>query len=183
MTDEEEIADGAETPRYRHLVLPYLNGCGVDIGTGGYNPVVPWAIAVEQDAAAFAYYTSNRVPTAPIHLRCGALDLPFKDGALDFCYASNLIEDFADWMMPIREWTRVVKIGGYIVMLYPDKVLWAEEIRRGRTPNCQHRHESYPGEMSEFFGRYFGHFEVLADRLTALTPEDYAILFVARRVR
>ncbi len=108
MTDAEEIADGAETPKYRALVCQYLRGVVLDIGTGGYRPVVPNAICVEQDEAAFAKYTSNRAPQWPIHLRCGALDLPFKDASVDGCFSSHLIEDFLDWMPAIREWTRVI---------------------------------------------------------------------------
>ncbi len=68
-------------------------------------------------------------------------------------------------------------------MLYPDAKLWAEELKRGRTPNCEHRHESFVGEMTTFFERYFGHFQILEDRLTGLSNHDYTILFAARRLR
>ena len=172
----------SETDKYRHLTTPYLKGCGVDIGTGGYAPIVPHAISVELPPERFAWYTSNRKPEFPIHLDCGALDLPFKDGSLDFVYSSHLIEDFADWFPALREWTRIVKVGGRIVITFPDKKLWNEAIARGQPPNCEHRHESYVGEMSEHF-RHFPNFEILADRLTALTPEDYSIMFVAQRTR
>lgn len=183
MTDAEEIADGAETPKYRPLVLPYLIGSGFDIGTGGYRPVVSWAIAVEQPAEAFARYTSGRIAEHPPHLTCGALELPVYDKSMDFVFSSHLIEDFANWHPPIREWTRVIKIGGCIVMLYPDAKLWAAELARGRCPNCDHKHESFVGEMTEFFAKYYGHFEVIEDRLTGVDATDYSILFVARRVR
>lgn len=183
MTPEDEILDGAETPKYRHLVTKYLTGSGIDIGTGGYAPVVPNAISVELPPDAFAKYTNGRTPGHPIHLTTGALDLPFKDSSLDYCFSSHLIEDFFDWMPVVREWTRVIKIGGHFVLLYPDKTLWNEAIARGRPCNCEHRHESFVGEMTTYMAEWFGHFETLEDRLTALTPDDYTILYAAKRVR
>ncbi len=173
----------SETEKYLHLTTKYLTGCGVDIGTGGYAPVVPHAIAVELPADRFAWYTSGRKPDHPIHLDCGALTLPFKDASLDFCYASHLIEDFFDWIPPIREWSRVVKIGGHLVLLYPDKKLWNEAIAAGQPPNMEHRHESFVGEMTVFMAQYFGPFETIEDRLTALTPTDYSIIYVGKRIR
>lgn len=179
----------SETAKYRHLTAKYCTGNGVDIGTGGYEPVVPHAISVELPPEQFAWYTGGRTPAFPIHLGCGALDLPFKDKSLDFCYSSHLIEDMLDWIPPISEWTRVVKIGGYLVLLYPDKKLWNAAIAKGQPPNCQHHHESFVGEMSAFIAKYFGHFEVIEDRLTALPRDpatgidDYSIIFVAKRVR
>lgn len=173
----------SETAKYRHLTTKYLSGYGVDIGTGGYQPVVPHAISVELPAHDFAHYTGGRTPDFPIHLGCGALNLPFLDQSLDFVYSSHLIEDFFDWIPPIKEWARVVKIGGHVVLLYPDKKLWNEALLRGQPPNNEHKHESFAGEMTAFFGKYFGHFEILEDRLTALTPQDYSIIFVAKRIR
>lgn len=173
----------SETEKYVHLTKPYLYGNGVDIGTGGYPPVVPHAISVELPPDEFHKYTGGQKRESPIHLSCGALALPFKDGSLEFCYSSHLIEDFFDWIPPIQEWCRVVKIGGFLVLLYPDKVLWNEALRRGQPPNCEHRHESYVGEMTEFMARYFGHFRTIRDELTALTPTDYSIIYVAQRIR
>lgn len=181
MTPEEEIKAGAETPRYRHLVEKYLVGSGVDIGTGGFSPVVPNAICIEQPASDFARYTQNRIPTSPIHIWSGAMDLPFKDGSLDYVYASHLLEDFFEWIPVLKEWTRIIKVGGYLVILVPDKKLWNEAIQRGQNPNCDHRHESYAGELTWFINEHFKHFTVFEDRLTALTPEDYTVLFAARR--
>lgn len=183
MTDEEEIKAGAEMPKYRHLLSKYLVGCGVDIGTGGFNPAAANSICIEQDAAAFARYTQNRVPTSPIHLTCGAFDLPFKDATLDYLVSSHFLEDVYDWLPVLKEWARVIKIGGYLVILVPDKTLWNQAIERGQPPNCEHRHESRAGELTWFMDEHFKNFTVFEDRLTALTPDDYTILFAARRTR
>lgn len=181
----------SETAKYRHLTAKYCTGNGVDIGTGGYEPVVPHAISVELPPKEFDHYTGGDSRKRPfsIHLGCGALNLPFKDASLAFCYSSHLIEDFADWLPPLAEWCRVVKIGGFIVLLYPDKKLWNDAIAKGQPPNNSHAHESYVGEMTGIFKQYFGHFDIIEDRLTGLPRnaqtgiEDYSIIFSARRVR
>lgn len=183
MTDAEEIADGAETPKYRALVEPYLKGCGLDIGTGGYRPVVPNAICVEQDEAAFAKYTSNRVPQWPIHLRCDARHLPFTGNALDFIYCGHVIEDWSRelvWPTLFKDWIGILKPGGYLVLLVPDCLRWNEAIKRGQAPNCAHfSPEPSIFDMSKV--AVVAGFRVIEERLTNLTPEDYTIMGVFQK--
>ena len=173
---------GSETEKYRHLTAPYCTGCGVDIASQGV-PVVPWAVSFDLPEKEFLKYSGGNPPKGPIHLRGYADKLPFDDKSLDFVYSSHLLEDYLDWNPVLAEWTRCVKIGGVIVILVPDKKLWNEAIAAGQPPNNSHKHESYVGELTEVFSKFFGHFEVKEDRLTALTPTDYSILFVAKRIR
>lgn len=170
----------SETNKYAHLVRKYLNGNGVDIASGGW-PVVPWAIQLELPAEKFRWYNQRELPET-IELKGDACDLPFKDYTLDFVYSSHYIEDVFDWLPVLKEWTRCVKIGGFIVILLPDKALWNAAIAKGQPPNCEHRHESRPGELSEVFAQYFGHFHVVEDRLSNAHEGDYNIIFAARRV-
>lgn len=181
-TPEEFRVMGSETDKYRFLTAPFCAGAGVDIASQGV-PVVPWAISFDLPEAEFLHYSNGMQPKGPIHLRGHADRLPFESGSLDFVYSSHLLEDFSDPVPYLAEWTRMVKIGGYIVILVPDKVLWNAAIARGQPPNCSHRHEYHTGELTLIFQRVFGHFEVIRDSLTALTPEDYTIMFVAKRTR
>lgn len=48
-------------------------------------------------------------------------DLPFKDGVLDYVFSSHVIEHFFDPIKAIKEWYRVIKKGGYIIMVIPHK--------------------------------------------------------------
>lgn len=168
----------SETAKYRHLTVPYCNGNGVDLGSGG-NPVVPWAISVDLPGEQYATYNAGNLPEHSVHWRGDALNLPFKDGVLDFVYSSHLLEDFADWMPALREWTRVLKRGGKLVVLLPDKHRWAEALRRGQPPNCAHRKE---GEVGALTRETKGIVRPIEDRLTDLTPEDYSILFVGEKL-
>lgn len=174
-------ACSSETARYRYLTAPFCQGAGVDVASQGV-PVVPWAISFDLPEEEFLNYSNGAGPKGPIHLRGHADRLPFESGSLDFVYSSHYIEDVAEWIPLLAEWTRCVRISGFIVILLPDKELWNAAVAAGQPPNCAHRHEGRPGELSEVFSKYFEHFRVMKDELTRVVPEDYNILFVAQRI-
>jgi len=167
-----------EIDKHRDKVAPYCTGNGVDIGSQGF-PVVPHAIQIELPEGEFARYTSGSKPGSVIQWRGDGRVLPFKDGVLDFCFSSNLIEDFLDWGPVLHEWGRVVKPGGYLVIMVPDKERWHAALRRGQPPNCAHRHEAWVGELSTYFGN--DKWEIIRDSLADPDGLDYNIIFIARR--
>lgn len=173
--------DPSETAKYRHLIAPHCNGNGVDIGSGGW-PVTPYAMQVELPLGDFEYYNSGRrlPPGGYYRAKDGMLNLPFKDGVLDFVYSSHLLEDFADWTPLLREWIRVLRPGGKLIVLIPDDGLWNAAVVNGQPPNCAHRHCGHPGELSAHILAIHP-FEVLADHLTDLHPGDYSIVFIGRK--
>jgi SAM-dependent methyltransferase len=167
----------SETSKYRHLTTPYCNGNGVDIASQN-DPVVPWAVSLDLPHDEYVTYSSGQAQENAIQWRGDCRDLPFKDGVCDWVYSSHLIEDFLNWKPIIKEWTRVLKMGGLLIILVPDKERWNAAIQKGQNPNCSHKHESYVGELST----YSAGMEVICDKLTDLMPEDYTIIFVARKL-
>lgn len=172
----------SETSKHRDLTVPYCQGNGIDVGSGG-DPVVPWAISFDLPRDQFLHYHSNDEPAHAIHWGGDAADLPFKDGVCDFVYSSHVIEDFLDWSPYLREWARVLKRGGYLVIMLPDKERWNEAIRNGQPPNCAHKHEGKAGELSAYTESFcaLDGFEVICDKLTNKTPQDYNILAVFKK--
>jgi SAM-dependent methyltransferase len=174
----------SETSKYRHLTEKYCYredgkpGCGIDIASQG-DPVVPWALSFDLSHYEFGIYNCSQPPKGIIHLRGRAEHLPFEPDVFDFVYSSHLLEDFLDWEPPLREWSRCVRPGGYLVILMPDRDLWAAAIAKGQPPNCSHRHEAKPGEMSEVATRIG--LTVVEDRLTNCFDGDYSILGVFRK--
>jgi SAM-dependent methyltransferase len=169
----------SETAKYRHLTVRHLWGCGIDIGCGA-DPVTPWAIRFDLPAAEYATYNSGEDSRLHhIQLRGDCRSLPFKDGALDFVYSSHVLEDFADWTPVLAEWVRVLKPGGHLVILIPDKKRWEEALRNGQPPNCAHQHEGYVGELT-LYANELGVIPIV-DALTDTCPGDYSILFVGRK--
>lgn len=164
----------SETSVCRGDVERYCKGTGLDLGSGG-DPIVPWAIQFDLREP---YQRSGDLP---IHIRGDASDLSqFSDGALDFVYSSHLLEDFEDWQEVVREWARVVKAGGYLVLLVPDHERFRKAVREGQGDNLAHKHEFTIGELSEAVKDIYPAWYVI--RESHYSPDSYTIVFVARRL-
>jgi predicted SAM-dependent methyltransferase len=164
----------SETSKHREHVLPYLRGNGVDVGCGN-DPVKPDCVAIDIPEANYECYNGKGGSKA--NFRAFAEDLPFKDHTLDWVYSSHLLEDFpfTEWPSLLREWTRVLKPGGMLVILVPEATLWAKAVAAGQPPNDAHQHEPELGELS-----------ALAPRVGLLPVREeivgtYSILFVAKK--
>lgn len=170
----------SETAKHRAMVWRYCQGNGVDLGSSG-DPVVPWAIQVELPEEDYHRYNTTR-PAAEIHWRGSAIDLPFKDGTLDFVHASHLLEDFEDWTPVLAEWDRVLKPGGFLIIAVPDHGRFRAYVQRGREAgydcdNLSHKHESYVGELCERLPRY----DTVYSGFVSDSPLEYSVLYVGRK--
>lgn len=168
----------SETTKWRHLTAPYVKGNGVDIGSGG-DPVQRWAIQVDLPSCAYQSYNQSE-PRFPIQWRGDCRDLPFKDETLDFVYSSHLIEDFSaqEQMSLLLRWSVLLKRGGYLVIMAPDRERWLKALAAGQPPNCAHVHEISKGELTEMANR-IGRLTVIQDDF--VDAKDYSILFIARK--
>lgn len=167
----------SETAKNRVHTVKYCVGNGCDVASGG-DPVVPHAISMDLPAEEYARYNSGQPHRGTLNWRGDARALPFRDGTLDWLYSSHLLEDFFYWGPLLNEWDRVLRQGGHLIILLPDKERWAAAITRGQPPNCAHKHESYAGELSTYLKHKY---DILEDRLVDSSPEDYTILFVGRK--
>jgi predicted SAM-dependent methyltransferase len=168
----------SETRKWRHLTAPYCQGAGVDLGSGG-DPVVPTAISVDLPPEEFNAYLAVDFQRGPMHLRGDARKLHwFADGVLDYVYSSHLLEDFPleEWSAILREWCRVVRPGGYLVLLLPERERFRAAVAAGQPDNVAHRHEPVAGELSRLFTGMPG-WAVLEDRLA--DERDYSLIFIA----
>ncbi|WPC23750.1 methyltransferase domain-containing protein [Brachyspira hyodysenteriae] len=62
-------------------------------------------------------------------------DLPFKDNTVDFVFVSHVFEHFYDPIKALKEWYRVVKKGGYILLIVPNKERMFDKYRERTTLN------------------------------------------------
>jgi SAM-dependent methyltransferase len=168
----------SETSKYRDLTAKYCAGCGIDIASQG-SPVVPWAWQIDLPQEEYALYNGGAPIHGPVQLRGHGESLPVDSNSLDFVYASHILEDFAEWNPPIGEWVRVLKPGGNLIILIPDRELWIAQMARGQAGNPAHKHEGRVGELTEYAAGF--PLEVIEDRLTNCFENDYTILFVARK--
>ena len=89
----------------------YFRGKGLEIG-GWNDPLIVNGRPIAQ----------HTLPDGSTHV------LPFKDGEFDFLYASHVLEHFAKPIDVLREWLRVVKVGGYVYFAVPDFTLYEHNI-------------------------------------------------------
>lgn len=172
----------SEAAKYLSLTAKYLVGNGLDLGSGGW-PVTLRAIQVELPPEKFGKYTGGREASVPIQWHGDIFDLPFRDNTCDYVHASHLIEDFpqSKWPDMFREWMRVLKPGGHLVILVPEYERWKYVVEvLGQAPNCAHvKPEPSLGDISRL-AESMG-YQVVEERLTALTEHDYSILAVLRK--
>jgi len=88
-------------------ILNYLVGNGVDLGAG-HIKVRPEALGID--------FGSNG------HSWVGDVTqlFWFKDSVLDYVFSSHCLEHVIDDVATLREWTRVLKANGYLVLYVPD---------------------------------------------------------------
>jgi len=126
----------SETSLVRDIVMRFIppKSNGLDLGFGG-DPICPAAIAVDLPNK----YTN--LGSAPQHLYGDATNLYwFKDSVMDYIYSSHLLEDFADTRSVLREWLRVLKPGGHLILCLPHEMKYRAHCQKtGQHYNQAHK--------------------------------------------
>jgi len=128
----------SETSKCRERLSKYCQGDGMDIGYGG-DPILPNSICMDLPDP-YAKYESH-----PQHLHGDAQSLYwFSDNCLDYVYSSHVLEDFVDTGKVLREWVRILKPGGHLVLFLPDEQTYRKFCySRGKKPNSHHIHDNF----------------------------------------
>lgn len=100
----------------------YFTGRGLEIG-GWNDPLRVDGRPIEQ----------LTLPDGSTHL------LPHQDEAFQFLYASHVLEHFENPVAVLKEWLRVVKIGGHVYFSVPDFTLYEKNTWPSRF-NKNHKH-------------------------------------------
>ena len=91
-------------------------GIGLEPGCG--QAISPFCVGTDYFAGAVhPVYGGSYQP----HVRCMGEVLPFKDGVFDFIVSHHSLEHMRDTEKTLREWLRVLKLGGKIAIVMPDK--------------------------------------------------------------
>lgn len=173
----------SETHFCRHLTTKYCVGNGIDIGSGG-DPVVPTAVQIELPKERFdAYGHAHEVTVEPqFRSITWFKNLPFKDGVLDYLYSSHLLEDYEEREEILNEWARVLKPGGYLVVLVPDKEMFNKAVANGQNANSNHKREWTIGEGAAW-AKSRSDVELVEERITDFRGlEEYNTLVVFKKL-
>jgi glycosyltransferase involved in cell wall biosynthesis/SAM-dependent methyltransferase len=132
------------------FIAKYLSGSAVlDIGYRGYEPdvvpIVPQAVGVDLDYPGYDGKT-----------------LPFADNSQDTVFSSHCLEHAQDCEAAIKDWFRVLKVDGYLVLAVPHKYLYERRHRPPSRWNIDHR-------------RFFTPATLLLRIESALEPNSYRV--------
>jgi SAM-dependent methyltransferase len=104
------------------FVHRYLDGLkGIEIGGSAHNDFGLDAINVDRYGSTNTIYKDEEWRLAgrrrPVDVVAPGDGLPFKDDAVDFVFASHVLEHFPDPIRALKEWVRVAR--KYVVLVVP----------------------------------------------------------------
>ncbi len=115
------IDSGKVIPKEMYVLMNYCTGKGIDVGCGS-NKTHPDAIGVDITPKGMLWKFGNQKgqrSVADVNTSGENLEM-FKDGDLDYVVARHNLEHYIDPIKVLREWKRVVRIGGIIGIVIPD---------------------------------------------------------------
>ncbi|HUV65523.1 MAG TPA: methyltransferase domain-containing protein [Sedimentisphaerales bacterium] len=127
MTWTAQTSQGYEAQKCRYRIASYLRGTGLDLGAGD-GKVCKEAIGIDIGGTA-----------ADIKLDLSedrALGI-FADGSFDYIFSSHCLEDFKCTEAILREWWRVIRPGGHLILYGPDRDYYPNVGTTGANPNHQ----------------------------------------------
>ncbi len=130
---------GNEAAKIKWEIVPYTRGKGLDLGCGPYKAFPHFrGIDSNADAKLFGIEATSAdfiIPT------CEVLD-DFASSSQDFIFSSHLLEHIVEWENALKEWFRVLKQGGHLILYLPDEDEYPKVGEKGANPdhkwNCSY---------------------------------------------
>ncbi len=123
---------GNESAKVMWELPQYTRGRGLDIGCGP-SKAFPHMIGVDNytDTQLFGIQMKPDVVSD-----CTKLEV-FGSASMDFVYSSHLLEhvEFEKVAATLREWARLVKQGGYLILYLPDEAAYPQCGEEGANPD------------------------------------------------
>jgi SAM-dependent methyltransferase len=154
------------------LVSKYLGGLGAEIGA--FKTPIPGISPIYVDR--FATYALE--PTQADYYG-DACELPFHDSSIRFVASSHVLEHVANPLAALSEWFRVLRHGGIIYMVIPDRRWTFDHLRPLTDPghmltDCRNRVTQSDGtHIDDFvYGIDWGMFSPSTPPAQAMTARD-----------
>ena len=132
-----ETSQGFEQDKIAAHVVRYTRGKGLDLGCGQRKV---WPHCIGMDDGKYGKGEADVIGDIS--------DLSmFADKSMDFVFSSHALEDFEDDCVPIllKEWARVIKTDGYLVLYIPSANLYPKVGEPGANP--LHKWNIFPGDI------------------------------------
>jgi ADP-heptose:LPS heptosyltransferase/predicted SAM-dependent methyltransferase len=131
MTWRESDPQGDESAKVRFDLVPYMSGRVLDLGCG-VRKVYPTAIGIDNrvDAKLFGIQVKPDIAVDTCER------MPFlADECADTVFSSHLLEHIVDYAAALKEWWRLVKPGGYLILYLPDEDEYPKVGEPGANPD------------------------------------------------
>lgn len=121
---------GNEAAKIKYHIVPYTRGRGLDIGCGSFK-AYPHFIGVDNlnHQQQFGWEMRPDVVSEADDLSM------FANQSLDFVFSSHTLEHLENTRKALKEWLRVIKPGGYLVLYLPDDALYPKVGEPGANPD------------------------------------------------
>jgi predicted SAM-dependent methyltransferase len=131
----------------------YMSGKGLEIGGTGYlNGVVPILDTATNIDIDYLGYDGKT--------------LPFPNESQDYIYSSHCLEHISDYNQALREWMRVLKVGGHMVISVPHQFLYEKRKNKPSRWNGDHK-------------RFYTPASLLKEIEEAFKPNSYRVRYLA----
>ena len=134
MTWRLEDSQGNEAGKVRWDIVEYTRGQGLDLGCGPHK-AFPHFTGVDNLKDVSLFGISMR-PDRVVE-SCERLE-GFESESQDFVFSSHLLEHIEDYAGALKEWWRVIKPGGHLVLYLPHKDLYPNCGTPGANPDHKH---------------------------------------------
>lgn len=176
MSWRQEDPQGNESGKVRWELVPYTRGKVLDLGSGPYI-TFPHFLRVdnEADEGLFGIKANPQVRVET----CEQLTI-FASQSWDAVFSSHMLEHIAPERVPaaLKEWLRVIKPGGFLVLYLPADDLYPKIGEKGANPD--HKWDVSYESMLEHM-RKAGSWDLI-DYQHRSEDREYSHLFVFKRV-
>lgn len=164
---------GHESDKIAHLIVPYTRGDVLDIGCGDRSP---WPHFIGVDSGK---QWGRRVSL----IRGQGEDLSkFGSDAWDAVFSSHFLEHVENYRAALREWWRVIKPGGHLVIYIPHREYYPNIGQYGANPD--HRWDLHPSDTiaaMEEIAKESGQYWDLLENETRTRDNEYSFFQVFRK--
>ena len=139
----KEKSKGYESAKCRYRIISLLSEkTGIDLGCGD-EKVVPTAIGIDRGGKAVNLKADLSQPKALSF---------FSDKSFDYVFSSHLLEDLYDTEGILKEWWRLVKPNGHLILYLPHKDFYPNIGQPGA--NINHKHDFIGQDILDILDKF-----------------------------
>ncbi|MDD2989804.1 MAG: methyltransferase domain-containing protein [Zoogloea sp.] len=165
---------GNEAAKVRWDVVPYTRGTLIDLGCGP-SKIFPHAIGVDSGKDTELFGIDMR-PDVWVET-CEDLS-DFETEAADSVFSAHLLEHIEDYRSALKEWWRLVKVGGYLVLYLPHRQYYPNIGQPGANPD--HKHDFVPADIVDAMRATLGGWD-LVENQARNDGTEYSFLLVFQK--